>query len=267
MVAAVFRLVTPHLLAMKTSLLCCLLAAALFAWPACSNNDAECDTDLALDEVQPSANPPGYEVLLVGEGFTANTTVRFDNEESPDVTFVSATELIAKIPSGLLGSVEVTVEEGDCVGRNAEFEVFGSFPNNVPVSPATIFVNAAPPTTFPDNFQNAWQNIADIEHIIFITGVDAVGNIVPKDGNFPAEFHSGGNQFLNNNPASGYIRVNTTAKTSDIRVVVDRSAKPGGTVEAYTGQFVLPNSVGSTKPYAMLLQSEKDGRQLILEPN
>lgn len=78
-----------------------------------------------LTTIAPTTGPAGTEVVLTGTGFTANTTVWFDNTIAPK-TFVSATELRATVPTGLAaGAVDVTAVEAGLTTAAQEFTVTG----------------------------------------------------------------------------------------------------------------------------------------------
>lgn len=227
--------------------------------PSCKK---ECGGDsLSIDTLEPPSNPPGYEIRLKGSGFSDGSVVRFDNSESSATRFLDASTLIATVPAGVLGSVEISVADGDCIARNDRFEVFADFPNTIPFSPATIIIPQAA-TVYPTNsFQNAWTNKNDAVHSIFLEDPNDPNGVL---GVASTEYNSS-NSFFNNNPITGYLRFNTATKTSDIQIIIDRHLQPGGDIEIYTGDLITPASVGSIAEYVLLLTSQKDGRQLVFE--
>lgn len=244
------------------------LLAAFFSALLFSNcqkdKDGNCtlNPQLNLEKVEPNANPPGYEIKLTGNGFTDTTIVRFDNLQSTKTRRLDASTLIATIPSGIIGSAEVSISDGECLKRFDRFEVFADFPNSIPFSPLTIIIPQAASLYPTGGFQNAWVNVNDPNHSIFLQDTTNVNGFLGPES---AEYHSAGNTFLNNNPVTGYIRFDETAQTSDIRIEVDRRSKPGGELEIYTGEFIDPAVIASDHAFIILLTSEKDGRQLILQ--
>ncbi len=231
---------------------------ALLVSVGCKKGD--CDSS-AIGNVEPEGNPAGYQVRVTGSGFAADNKVRFDDKYG-SVQFRSATELFVTVPNGLVGNVNITVESADntCLGRyDRLFEVFGSYPSNIPPSPTFIVVPVVP-TVYPANFQNSWQNFIDNDHRIFLEDI-GTGELGPQSG----EFHLTNNDFFSNNPITGHFRVNEAAKTTDIEITIDRSTKVGGTKETYKGELILPSSVTSLGSFVLLLTSKRDGRQFLFE--
>lgn len=250
-----------------------VLLSFLIVFSDCGGNDDPCLISLyALTTIEPSSNPVGYEIRISGEGFTENTLVRFDNVDSPKTTLLDPSTLIATVPSGVLGPVELSVSDGGCLDRNDRFEVYADFPANIPFSPNTIIIpQPISAVNYPDNFlQNCWENINDREHCIFLVESEEGNGILNEDttNDVCEERHSDQTSFFSGNPISGHFRTDDVNETVDIEITIDRSAKPGGEVETYTGELIEPASVGSNGQYVLLLTSQKDGRQLLFEfPN
>lgn len=235
-------------------LLAPLLLAALF-FSSCKD---KCDADdFGITSLQPAANPAGYEVFIGAQGVTANTKVRFDAVDAASVKTAEG-GLIVKVPTGIAGTVSLSIEEGEC-SDSRSFDVLGAYPGNVPVGPTNIVIPQAP-GSLPSGITNGWINIFDPEHTIFL--LDDFNNpdgILDVGIGGSTEYHQP-NSFFNNNPISGTY--DFAAKT--ISIVVDRSAKAGGYRDTLTGNFIQnlpqrPNVQGT-----ILLTSKRTGRQLII---
>lgn len=218
---------------------------------SCKKNN--CEGDKTIETIAPSSNPPGYEVIIGTKGFSSAAEVRFGNEVA-DTRTGEANQIIARVPVGLAGNIQVTVEEGDCVARFDNFKVLGALPGDLQPSLPDIVLPSLP-SSYPDNFTNAWFNAADPT---FTTGIqlfdDGSGSF-----NYPDsfEFNFSGNSFFNDNPVSGTVNI----ATNKIHIEVDRTAKSGGTLEKFDGQFVVPPA---NAQHAILLVSRQTGRQLLL---
>lgn len=232
------------------------LSFRLLAFSAClslffSCKD-KCDGNKSIEGVAPDTNPPGYEVIIQTNGFTEAAQVRFGSQEAEVRAGAENGELIARVPGGLAGNVQITVEEGDCLVRFDDFNVSGSLPTDLQASLKDI-VLPLPPATYPSNFTNAWFNAADLT---FTSGIqfddDGTGTVA-----YPAtrEFDFDG-QFFDDNPVNGTVNIST----NEIHISIDRRAK-GGTLEEFDGQFVVPPA---NAQHAMLLVSRQSGRQLLL---
>lgn len=240
---------------MKNNLSHILLLAAfggISFFVSCKKNN--CEGDKTIESIAPSTNPPGYEVIIGTKGFSSAAQVRFGNEVA-DTRAGEANQIIARVPAGLAGNVQVTVEEGDCVARFDNFKVLGTLPGDLQASLPDI-VLPSPPTSYPDNFTNEWKNAANQLTGIFLLDDGSGTGILTNSSEF---YDSPDSQFdfFKNNPVTGTVNV----ATNKIHIEVDRRGQTGGTIEKFDGQFVAPPA---NAQYAILLVSEQTGRQLLL---
>ncbi len=233
-------------------LLAPLLFAALF-FTACKD---KCDSaDFGISSLQPAANPAGYEVFIGATGVTANTKVRFDAVDAASVKTAEG-GLIVKVPTGISGTVSLSIEEGNC-NDSRSFDVLGSYPGNAPASPTVIVIPQAP-GSLPTGISNSWVNVFDADHQVSLQDNDFPADGIFDDGFF--ESHFGGLSYFNNNPVSG----NYNIQANNIFVVIDRSAKSGGFKDTLTGQFIPNLSATPQAKFTILLTSKRTGRQLVL---
>jgi len=228
-----------------------LLFAAIFL-PSCKD---KCDVgDFGITSLQPAANPVGYEIFIEAKGVSASTKVRFDNVEAASVKTAEG-GLIVKVPSGIAGTVSLSIEDGEC-NDSKSFDVLGAYPGNVPVGPTTIIIPQAP-TSIPSGITNAWRNIFDSNHTVFFqddfSNPDGILDITST------EYHTT-DPYFNENLVSGTY--DTLA--NKIFVIINRSAKTDGYKDTLTGKFIQnlpqqPNTQGT-----ILLTSKRTGRQLVL---
>lgn len=246
----------------KVTLSSVLLVLSCFVWNC---NNSECDK--SVDAVQPNSNPAGYEVLIKTGGFTDAAKVVFGTVEASTRAGGEAGELIAKVPAGLSGNVEISVDEGGCVARSAGFIVTGSLPGNVQPSLPVIVVPTPPPALPTGGIENNWANAASIDANRSY-GIHLVGDLTgttttPLDGSFEYDF-SVPNSFIDQNPVTGYVKTSPNV----VYLEIDRTGKPGGTVEHFDGQFidrpVVPGVSFDQEQFFILLVSRETGRQLII---
>ncbi len=226
------------------------LLLTTLVFPACKD---KCDqADFGITSLQPAANPVGYEVFIACKGVTADTKVRFDAVEAISVKTAEG-GLIAKVPSGISGTVSLSVEEGNC-SDSRSFDVLGTYPGNAPASPTVIVIPQAP-GSLPTGISNFWNNVFDPTHHVNLQADEQAGVFLDSDREV-----SESNGFLDDNPVSGYF--NIAANT--IFIVIDRTAKTGGFRDTLTGQFIptLPQQPDAVN--TMLLTSKRTGRQLAL---
>lgn len=100
-------------------LLLTLLGSSAF-FLSCNKNN--CEGDKTIENIAPSSNPVGYEVIISIKGFSNAAQVKFGNEAA-ETRAGEANQIVARVPAGLAGNVQVTVEEGDCVARFDNFKV------------------------------------------------------------------------------------------------------------------------------------------------
>lgn len=236
-----------------TILLCAFLLAC--------NQDDNCDGTFTIESVVPSSNLPGSEILIKGEGLSEDTEVRFAGQLAK-TSFSEEKGITATVPNNVIGFLDLTVEEGNCLAR-ADFEVLGALPVNWIASPTVIITPILPPN-FPPNLNNVWENYFDPDYTLGIFHDDDcefsnTGIIELSD--FSSENHST-NDFLNNNPISGIYNCDD----GSILINIDRTKK-GGKVETYNGIIILPETVGednNTQKLYMLLTDRGSGRQLVI---
>lgn len=226
------------------------ILGSLVSFLSCNKNN--CEGDKTIENIAPSSNPVGYEVIISTKGFSSTAQVKFGSEAA-ETRAGEANQIIARVPAGLAGNVQVTVEEGDCVARFDNFKVLGTLPGDLQPSLQNIVLPVPAPAP-ANGFTNAWVNAAD-ETTGIQLGDDGSGFLSPP-GSF--EFHNAGNLFFNNNDVRGIV----DATTGEIALEVDRIAN-GGTLEKFDGQFVVPPST-VTAQFAILLVSRQTGRQLLL---
>lgn len=221
------------------------------------NKDNDCDGSVSLDAVVPNSNPPGTEVKIVGDGFSTKPTVRFAGQVAKS-DFSVEKGLTAIVPNNVIGLVDLTVEDGECLVRT-DFEVLGALPVNWVASPTVIVIPTFPPN-FPQSINNVWLNYYDKDHTLNIQPDGFPCDMQTIDpGNF--ENHKT-NPFLNNNPITGSYNCNT-GKTV---LIIDRT-KNGGEIDTLDGIIILPETVGESNSITslfMLLTSRTTGRQFVI---
>ena len=228
-------------------------------------SNSSCSKNVAITAVQPNTNPVGYEVLIKTSSFTSAAKVVFASVTATSRPGGQAGDIIAKVPAGVVGNVEITVEEGDCLARSGGFIASGALPTGVQPSLPNIIV---PITTTPPpagSIGNQWLNAAatlDISNnpeqsIILAEGI-INGSIINFDESNSFEINKSVT-----NKVSGFANIST----NQVLIIIDRTAN-GGSIEHFDGQFiVVPNSLPSTAILAMLLVSRETGRQLLIYRN
>lgn len=71
-----------------------------------------------INSFAPTSGTPGTEIQIAGSGFTASSTVDFDGVAAASVQFVSATRLVATVPTGATTGV-INVTESGCTETTA----------------------------------------------------------------------------------------------------------------------------------------------------
>lgn len=205
-------------------------------WFSC-NKDNDCNGTVAITQVLPNSNPPGAEVRIIGDGLTANSTIRFSGQIAKS-TFTKEKGLTAIVPNNINGLVDLTVEEGDCLVRT-EFEVLGTLPANWIASSTVIVIPTFPPT-FPDNISNVWKNYYDNDHTFFFSQFNSCTfSTAQQNLDVSSEEQHVKNKFLNKNPITGVYKCGT----GTLDITIDRT-KNGGTIEALRGLVIRPESIG-----------------------
>lgn len=224
------------------------------------NKDNDCDGTFAIESVLPNSNPPGTEIKIKGTGFSKDTEVRFAGQLAKS-DFTNEKGLVATVPSNVIGLVDLTVEEGDCLAR-ADFEVLGALPVNW-IASGTVIIIPTLPANFPDNISNQWINYYDKNHIITIVqNEDCFNqNQVNLDAFSSSESHLS-NAYLNQNPITGIYQCKNQRS---IIINIDRTKK-GGTIDTLEGNIIKAEAIGEDnnngKRY-MLLTSKISGRQYV----
>jgi hypothetical protein len=242
--------------AMKTNAVQSIfLLVLLSALAACKGDSSDCEKPVSL--VQPASNPAGYEVIVRAPGFTPDAEVRFGQEVAQSRAG-EGSDIIARVPAGLLGNVEISLEEDGCIGRRA-FSVLPALPAVYGLSLPNIVLPTVP-TNFPSGISNFYVNAADSDHFI---------NLQP-DPDDPAKIGGDANEFHNTNPALGAngnfnpITGTWDAGTNTIYVEIDRTGN-GGAVEKFDGEFIngFPGAPANMKRFVLLV-SRTTGRQMVL---
>lgn len=234
----------------------------LFIVSGCDQCKNKCDKEVSIEEVQPKTNPAGYEVLLKATGFTNNAKVIFGNVEASSRGASELAGIIATVPNGLAGNVEISVEEGDCIARSSGFVVSGSLPSNVqPSLPEIVLPIPLPQLSIPPaGFQNNWVNAASgvqANFGIHLNGDFNGSDVSSLDQSYEFNYNDAN---FDDNPATG----TATRSTNVIYLEVDRTAK-GGSVEHFDGLFIqVPAFLPANAKYAVLLTSRETGRQMLL---
>ena len=234
------------------------LFTLLFCFESCKD---KCDKDVSIDAIQPNTNPAGYEVLIKTNDFTDAAKVVFGNIEADYRAGGKKGEIIATVPDGLSGNVEVSVEEGECIGRFDNFIVSGALPTDVQPSLPTIIL-PVPPSSFPtEGIQNNWVNaVADTTLLNFGIHLNGTfsGGVFFTSLDQSYEFSP--NPIFDNLPATGWANTGTNT----IYLEVDRTSI-GGVIEHFDGLFVEPPSfLPSFAKWPILLTSRETGRQLLI---
>lgn len=212
-----------------------------------------------INDVQPNTNPVGYEVVIRTTGFTPAAKVVFGSVEAASRAGGEGGDIIARVPAGLSGNVEISVEEGDCIKRSGNF-VVGGLPSGVQPSLQDIIIPTTQITT-PTGIGNRWINAAtsrnadgEEEQYFQLNEGSSSGNTIIIDPS-SREFDK-----LVSNPVSGSANLTTRL----VQILIDRTGN-GGSNEYLEGHFVeVPDSAPAGATAAILLVSRETGRQLLL---
>ena len=240
------------------------LALGALAAGCGKDENSACSKNVSVTAVQPNTNPAGHEVLLKTSGFSSAAKVVFGTVAATSRAGGESGDIIAKVPAGVSGNVEISVEEGDCIARSGGFIVSGGLPTDVQPSLPVIVV-PTPTTTPSTNIPNFWPNAANQNAGISLQG-SFVGQVFtldpfdPSTGAGAQEFDFN-NTYFNNNPVKGTLNTSTNV----VYLEVDRTAKGGG-VEHFDGEFIVmpPGLLPANATQAILLVSRETGRQLLL---
>lgn len=221
------------------------------------NKDNDCDGTIAIESVIPNSNPPGTEVKIKGDGFT-EPEVRFAGQLAKSELSVEK-GLVAIVPNNVIGLVDLTVEDGECLVRT-DFEVLGALPVNWVASP-TLIVIPTLPATFPTSVNNVYKNYFDPNHTLGIfVNCNGSKNKVALE-NFAEETHLN-NSFLNKNPIAGTYN----CSNGSFEITIDRSTK-GGIIDILDGKVISAVTLGEipdVNVLYMLFTSRITGRQIIV---
>ncbi len=235
------------------------LLSFLITLLAC-NKDNDCDGTIAIEEVIPNSNPPGTEIKIKGDGLSVDTEVRFAGQLAKS-NFSVEKGLVATVPNNVIGLVDLTVEDGDCLVRT-EFEVLGALPVNwVATSSVIVIPTFTFPGTFPQSINNVYKNYFDLNHAlgIFVNCNGSKNKVSLED--FAQETHTT-NVYLNENPIKGTY----DCSNGTFEITIDRSAK-GGDIDTLDGVVISATSLGETpnpNVIYMLFTSRSTGRQIIV---
>lgn len=227
------------------------------------NQDDDCDGTFTIESVVPQSNQPGSEILIKGEGFSEDTEVRFAGQLAK-TSFSAEKGITAVVPNDVIGFLDLTVGEGNCLARK-DFEVLGALPVNWVASPTVIITPVLPPT-FPSNISNQWINYYDNNHTLtLVQNDDCFGqNEAELDSFSSLESHIT-NSFLNNNPIAGGYQ----CQERILEISIDRTKK-GGIIEMLAGSVIEAETIGeddSDGRAYMLLTSKITGRQYVFFRN
>ncbi len=112
---------------------------------SCKKDDNPICPALSLEAVYPFAAPAGGPVLIKGTGFNEEEiTVRFGTLKA-EILEKNKNYISTKVPSGLLGVVELSVSNVQGCIEARDFEVSGSNVGTTPGSPPVYFI---PPSGF-----------------------------------------------------------------------------------------------------------------------
>ena len=237
------------------------LALGAFIAGCGKDENSACSKNVSVTAVQPNTNPAGHEVLLKTSGFSSAAKVVFGTVAATSRAGGESGDIIAKVPAGLSGNVEISVEEGDCIARSAGFIVSGSLPTGVQPSLSNIVI-PTPPASVSSDIGNVYVNAATTfdqfnnpEHTILIGKGTTVGSIINIDEPFSKENLKGVESLV-----SGFFNISTR----EVQIVIDRTVN-GGIIEHFDGKFIaVPDFLPASAQVAVLLVSRETGRQLLI---
>ncbi len=202
---------------MKTITAICFLALLSFILINCKNDTPVCP-DLSIEGAFPFSGPPNGPVLIKGTGFNQDDiTVRFGTQKA-DILENNKNYISTKVPSGLLGVVELSVSNAQGCIEAMDFEVSGSNVGTTPGSPPVYFI---PPSGFsfpvqvPLDATVTFKNVYDKTHSIIVNPFSAL--IVIKETEFSYEDWGG-----DKSPISGSVDL----QKNEIVIKINRSGKP-----------------------------------------
>jgi len=202
---------------MKTITAICFLALLSFNLIKCKNDTPICP-EFSLEAVYPFAAPAGGPVLIKGTGFNEeDITVRFGTLKA-EILEKNKNYISTKVPSGLLGVVELSVSNAQGCIEARDFEVSGSNVGTTPGSPPVYFI---PPSGFsfpvqvPLDATVYFKNVYDETHSIIVNPFSAL--IVIKETEFSYEDWGG-----DKSPISGSVDL----QKNEIVIKINRSGKP-----------------------------------------
>ncbi len=211
---------------MKTKIILLLIILSGILLITCKDDEEPVCPELLIERIFPYVSPPDGPVLIKGTGFNEESiTVRFGTIQA---TIVAKDKyyISTKVPTGLLGVVELSVTNSGCT-IISEFEVSNgslSSPGNPPVYliPPSGF---SFPVQLPFNATMYLTNIFDSSHSIKIYPFPEMGMIDESSGSY--EGWSG-----EISPISGSIDLSK----NEILIKVDRS---GSDEELFGGFYTL----------------------------
>jgi hypothetical protein len=216
--------------------LCCLLLL-----PGCKKDDgpaAPCTT-LGIERVYPNNSPVGGPVLVKGTGFSDKTIVRFAREKA-EILAVTQEYISVKVPRGLLGVVELSLDNGSKCITKKNFEIGTVTATNLPNSPPVYII---PPAGFAFPVQvgtdgavtltNLWQP----EHTIELQFIR------PRGGASEIEGREGLDDRFEGNEVTG----EQNPVENKYTLVIDRSASGMPTERLEGGFYTLTMKVNGSE--------------------
>jgi hypothetical protein len=253
-----------------------ILLAVLPLWQ-CDDADEltnpACEKDLRIAHVLPDRNPVIAPIMIVGKGFTNNTSASFNDVES-EVNFINDTLITTRPPvelRGTVGLLELTVIDGVC-SFTTGFTLTNGFEDLYRASPPVIlfldpgkkvFVSVKDTINKYPNSQSLWRNIWGGGHQIVFQSVSL-------ENEFESEF-MGTESIFYGVGTSLWTRFNKERLSLEIKIFYDQNYFSYGPMLAdrLVGGFyntTVATRNGLAPGTFLFLQSTVSGRQYIFEP-
>ncbi|MBK9013509.1 MAG: hypothetical protein IPM82_05180 [Saprospiraceae bacterium] len=188
----------------------------------------DCDSVLGL-RITTADTEVGNEILITAQPPSSLEGRRvFIEDKEVEVRYAADMGLIAKVPEGLSGTVDVRVEDPDCadfVSLNLEVHDESFFENN----PAYVFPTIPEivvPTlqvSFPPSIENAWLHPENLDYCIWFTLVADASNTCTRVIDSSKSFEqstcnrSDDSRLYRQNPMFGYIDENDKVHLTIVR--------------------------------------------------
>jgi len=266
-----------------------LLYTLIFAAGLFSCNP-DCDSVFGL-RITTAATEAGNEILITAQAPSSIQGRRvFINNKEVETKFAENMGLIAKVPEGLSGAVDVRVEDPDCadfISLNLDVQNASFFENNpqyvFPTIPEIVIPTLQ--VAFPPSIENAWLHPENLDYCIWFRLVpDDLQNctrVIDPAESFEQStcFRSDENRLYRQNPMFGYIDAN-----DHVHLTILRSDGP----EEFEGRLVnlmdvpekyrawknFPSPCPTIDPlgltpiqersHMMVLTSRKNGKQMLI---